>query len=507
MAADPKPRGDKKFLEYLRTAPAACDAVSGKTALVTGTLYRADDADKFVLVTADGQTAEAPVDAVQRFKVIDQTGLNAVVQLEVATAKFGGALTVKELTKDPIFDPRNELPKDPVFDTRKEPIWDPPGTLWNDPPQQAMLPFIMATPHHASAAALAAQPGPRISTSVLFPIPYSRFPIPLSPMILIISEPNDVHAQAVMRELARQRNVDTHLLDLSDFPLKMSVVMRERNGARSSFGLRLGNGTVVDMDDVGAVWWRRPQPFGLPQRGMAPEARHFAMVESATAFQGMWQVSDALWVNNIVRDAAAAHKPWQLDLAREIGLTIPDTLMTNDPDQARAFWAKYPNEVIYKPFLQSFHSWRETRILRKEEEALAASIRFAPVIFQKYIPAEADLRITVIGDDIFAAEADTEKSDYKVDVRLNNVPYLPHRLPVTLEAKLLRLMRLLGLEYGAIDMRLTPEGEYVFLEVNPAGQFLYVEYSAKLPIAAALAAHLVRGKQTPGEGERVLAIA
>jgi glutathione synthase/RimK-type ligase-like ATP-grasp enzyme len=120
------------------------------------------------------------------------------------------------------------------------------------------------------------------------------------------------------------------------------------------------------------------------------------------------------------------------------------------------------------------------------------------VIFQRYVPAAVDLRITAIGPQLLAAEAHSQKGEYKIDVRLNNdVPYFPHKLPRDVEEKLLKMMRRMGLEYGAIDMRVTPEGEYVFLEVNPAGQFLYVEHAAKIPIAAALAEFLARGVETP----------
>jgi glutathione synthase/RimK-type ligase-like ATP-grasp enzyme len=203
-----------------------------------------------------------------------------------------------------------------------------------------------------------------------------------------------------------------------------------------------------------------------------------------------------LWVNNIVRDAAAAHKPWQLALAKEIGLTIPETLITNDPGQARDFWAAHPGKVIYKPFTAGYHTWRETRLLRAGEEALADTVRWSPVIFQQYVPAVFDLRITAIGPRLFAAEAHSQEGEYKVDVRFNSkICYRAHKLPDTLERKLLQLMSRLGLEYGAIDMRLTPEGEYVFLEINPAGQFLYVEQAAGIPLSEAFAEHLINGER------------
>ncbi len=138
-------------------------------------------------------------------------------------------------------------------------------------------------------------------------------------------------------------------------------------------------------------------------------------------------------------------------------------------------------------------------MLRPEEEALSENVRLAPVIFQEYIPATADLRVIAIGEQLFAAAASTADSEYKVDVRLNlHVRYQAHELPADLSTKLLKFMRQLGLEYGAIDLRLTPEGEYVFFEINPAGQFLYIEQATGLPISAAERNSWLTVSQRPG---------
>ena len=315
--------------------------------------------------------------------------------------------------------------------------------------------------------------------------------------VVIFSEPTDVHAQSVIRELARLGEDDVQLIDFRNVPQRTAVTMALSNAHGSGFELVTLGGKALRMETVRSFWWRRPQAFALPP-GMAPHAQHFALTELSTALQGMWQCSEALWVNNIARDTAAAHKPWQLEMARRVGLSIPDTLITTDPDKVRAFWDSREGEVIYKPFLQTLHSWRETRQLKREELALLESVRIAPVIFQSLVPGAADLRVTVIGDEVLPAAVDIRKMEYKLDVRLNQQEYERHDLPAEVTAKLLGLMRVLGLEYGAIDLRLTPEGEYVFFEVNPAGQFLYVERSSGQPITAALVAHLVNG--TPSRG-------
>src|SRR5262249_46624783 len=130
-------------------------------------------------------------------------------------------------------------------------------------------------------------------------------------MILIISAHEDIHAQAVMRELAKKGHAGVRMLNLAEFPMKLGINMLLDNNGTRDFELRFPD-RAVSMDEVTAVWWRRPQPFGIPAEIKDPAIRHFAMSEAATAFQGMWQASNALWVNDIVRDAAAAHKPWQL---------------------------------------------------------------------------------------------------------------------------------------------------------------------------------------------------
>ena len=312
--------------------------------------------------------------------------------------------------------------------------------------------------------------------------------------IVVFSEPTDVHAQSVIRELAKAGESDVRLVDLRYVPQRASVTMAFSNAHGSGFELAIGNGPPVRLDAVQSFWWRRPQTFVLPG-GMDANSQHFALTELSTAFQGLWQCTTGLWINDPVRDSAAAHKPWQLETARDVGLAIPDTLMTTDPEKVRAFWESRRGEVIYKPFLQTFHSWRETRQLKREELALLDSVRLAPVIFQSLVPGAADLRVTIIGDEIFPAAVDIDKMEYKLDVRLNQQAYERHQLPADVGAKLLELMRRLGLEYGAIDLRLTPDGEYVFFEVNPAGQFLFVEHACGLPISAALAARLAAGRE------------
>ena len=314
--------------------------------------------------------------------------------------------------------------------------------------------------------------------------------------VMILASYEDPHAHAVMEALAA-RGVGVEVLDLSEFPTRLSLSMAFEEGTRRLALKRLGGGTL-DLETISAVWWRRPQPFGLPEKMKDQTNRRFAMSEAATAFAGLYQAMDVLWVNDPVRDEAAHHKPWQLDLAQKIGLAVPTTLMTNDPAEALEFWRRHDGNVIYKQFRAMAEACRETRRMRVEDTAFAEAIRLTPVIFQRFVEAVADVRITVIGDEVLAGATDMRGAEYPLDFRCSrNLKWEAHALPPAVEDSLRVLMRRLGLEYGAIDMRLTPEGQYVFLEINPAGQFLWIELETGQKIAEALAAHLANGKRTP----------
>lgn len=175
-------------------------------------------------------------------------------------------------------------------------------------------------------------------------------------------------------------------------------------------------------------------------------------------------------------------------------MRVPDTLMTSDADAAQAFVDRHGiGGTIYKIFTATMRVWRETRMLTADDLAQLSSLRLAPVIFQEYIPAVADVRVTIVGEQVFAMLIHSRGTSYEVDFRvsLGEARTTATTLPTVVEDQLLRLMNEFGLAYGAIDLRLTDDGDYVFLEINPAGEFLFCEVGAGLPITDAVAGWFV----------------
>ncbi|MEE9321903.1 MAG: hypothetical protein V3U76_15770 [Granulosicoccus sp.] len=307
-------------------------------------------------------------------------------------------------------------------------------------------------------------------------------------MIYLVSHPADLHATTVLGHLEKMGE-PVRLLDMSEFPQQRKLTIAYENPSAPTLSLSNGSPESWDLGATTSVWWRRPQAFELPEMANS-EIHSFTYNEWQEAVSGLWQLLPGLWINDPVRDQVAARKAYQLREAAIAGLRVPRTLITSDPDQARAFIkALGMDNTVYKVFSATQHSWRETRVLRQVELAFLDSLELAPVIFQECIHADIDLRITVIGDKVFPASIRSVEGTYKVDFRMemDNASIEPVKLPKKIETRLLKLMRRLGLVYGAIDMRLTEEGEYVFLEINTAGQWLFVEYETEQPIARALA--------------------
>ena len=313
-------------------------------------------------------------------------------------------------------------------------------------------------------------------------------------MILVISHDDDDHARGVIAVL-RDLGADARLFDVASFPQQASLALRYGDLEGCDLTLEDAQGRL-DLRAVDTVWWRRPQPLELDPR-VPPAEVQFTYTECAEAITGLWTTLEAFWVNDPGRDRAAAHKAHQLRVADDAGLRIPRTLITNDPHRARAFVDELaPAPTVYKCFSATPEHWRETRVLRADELALLVRVAIAPVIFQEYVPAEVDVRVTIVGDACFPAAITAAADAYPVDFRidLDRTHIEPTELPGDVEARLRDLLARLGLVYGAIDLRRTPDGEHVFLEVNPAGQWRFVERQTGQPITEAVARTLAAGR-------------
>lgn len=327
-------------------------------------------------------------------------------------------------------------------------------------------------------------------------------------MIVILSSLRDDHAVAVMRQLD-VRGTPHELIDLSEFPRAAALTWRtDRAGNREASAIRNG-AHEADLLAATVAWWRRPQPFELHSEILSEAHRFFVQAECHEAVVGALLTMDVFWVNHPMRDEEASRKLYQLRVANECGLEVPVTCVTNDPVEAAGFVERAGHDnVVYKSFTATEDAWRETRLLRKDEFELIEHVKYAPVIFQQFVPADADLRVTIFGREIFPAAVRTSEPAYRYDYRmdLDQAAVEPFDLPPEIRDRLLELMRRLGLVYGAVDMRLTPGGRFVFLEINPSGQWLFMEERTGMPITRRFADFLASNVDAAVAASRVSAL-
>jgi glutathione synthase/RimK-type ligase-like ATP-grasp enzyme len=277
-------------------------------------------------------------------------------------------------------------------------------------------------------------------------------------------------------------------------------------GEPSSLALRLtADGSALEAELDGrplrpaSVWWRlKPAVAQADAPAADPISREFVEREWAQVLEALAEIlRGAAWVNDPEANRRARAKPLQLVAAARAGFDVAPTMVTNDASAAARFAAAQPDGTVYKALSWYFRPpdrMLYTRVVDAAAvSAAAAEIRRAPCIFQRRVDKAHELRVTVVGQEVFAVRIDAESVPAaRLDWRRapGEVPCRPCDLDPVDAARLLTLHRALGLTYGAYDLIATHDGRLVFLEVNPVGQWLWLEERLGLPIADAIAREL-----------------
>lgn len=324
-------------------------------------------------------------------------------------------------------------------------------------------------------------------------------------MILIITNRYDLHADKVAEALT-QKGHRCIRLDTETFPEQSMISLF--HSTRGTNSVICVNDQQFAVNDVSAVWNRRTQ-FPSSGRNLNEHDQRLVRDESNHVLGSLWQLlRKSFWVNPYWLQRAAHHKPYQLQVAADVGLTIPRTVITNDPEQAVSFFRECGGDVVYKSL--SSHT-REcdatgygiytTRVTKDDLIKHAKGISLAPCQFQEYIPKKVELRITIIGNQMFAAELHTqldERSsiDWRRHLMEFSFPYRVVELPQHFRVCLSNFMDRMGLVFGCVDAIVTPDEHYVFLEVNATGQWIWIEQNTGMPLMDCFTEMLIQATPT-----------
>jgi ATP-grasp ribosomal peptide maturase len=310
--------------------------------------------------------------------------------------------------------------------------------------------------------------------------------------VLIIAAADDWPTDRVVVELER-RGVEVFRMDTADFPQQLTLA-GTIDPAQAWTGELTTEYRTVELSRVGAVYYRAPGAFRFPEGMSGPEER-FAAAQARAGLGGVLSALECRWVNHPTAMARAEYKPVQLAAARACGLRIPATLITNRPRDVVVFATQTGGPIVCKPVaspvliedgqLKSVYTQR----LSLSDLQDLRGIDTTAHLFQAWVSKEYEVRLTVVGERMFAAaiHAGSEASyeDWRSDY--GSLTYATTTIPKDVAAAMRRLMERLQLRYGAADFVVGSDGQWTFLEVNPCGQWDWIQSATGLPIAEAIA--------------------
>lgn len=307
-----------------------------------------------------------------------------------------------------------------------------------------------------------------------------------SPHVLVLTRSNDFHAFAIADALSRRG-------------LASAIVETDRVAGRGGVSWYLGGGhepaTLQDVDgrrvvveDVSVVWWRRltGEPE-LPDE-VEPEARDFVARECRAALLGLVASEfTGRYVSDPEATRAASNKLVQLRAAERAGFRVPRTIVSSDLPAVRDFCDSLGWKVVAKTVGGAGPRQPVMTGIVLPELLQDAAVRMCPAIYQELIPGDQHLRVNVFGRAVHAAQLRSSRLDWRYPL---DCEVAPTEIDEVTTGRLFDVLDALGLRMGIFDLKVTPEGEVVWLEVNPQGQFLWLEGMADMKLGDAFAEFL-----------------
>lgn len=319
----------------------------------------------------------------------------------------------------------------------------------------------------------------------------------LASQVVILTDLHDAHVPFVQKHLPHE----AILIDPQELARGTALsIEHTTNGTTVRYGDRL-------LDNVSGVWYRKPQPVhddvlsvpvSLRDYSRSAIERQYALLQAA--------FPDARYVSDYHAALRASNKLLQLQVARQLGFTVADTLFTGSAKEARAFLGKHPESItkrlsVVSPTVAGRRAMFMTARITPTSTPDLTNLHSAPAIFQQAIHAKHDIRVTVVGDKVFPAYIKSEASSYAPHIRDARIGSLDGTLRITkvtdfpeeLAQRCIAHTKAMGLNFAAIDLIQDMDDVVWFVETNAGGQWAYVEVATKQPIGKALADLLLSG--------------
>ncbi|MFH8381964.1 ATP-grasp ribosomal peptide maturase [Kitasatospora sp. NPDC018058] len=314
--------------------------------------------------------------------------------------------------------------------------------------------------------------------------------------VLVLTNPLDVTADAVLRVLAERRVPVVRLDPGTDLHTGASLTAAYRTGDQR--GTLHTASRELDLSGVRSVWVRRASPYEGPP-DLDGQDRRFAASQCFWGAGGILaSLPDAHYVNHPWANRAAEHKPAQLAAAQRFGFLVPDTVITDNEHEAREFVTSHTDGAVYKPLWNTPYSVNgqphAVWVREVSEAEITAAVSVCPHMFQAKVDKAFDVRVTAVGDRLFGVRIDSPDLDWRQ--RQDRMTCTAIDIPEPVARSIAAYLGEFRLVYGAFDFAMTSAGDWYFLECNPNGQWAWQPAETTTAIAHAIADQLVKGSGT-----------
>lgn len=316
--------------------------------------------------------------------------------------------------------------------------------------------------------------------------------------VLVLAEELDPSADRIVHILSTM-DVPVFRCDTGWFP--QGLTLSAELTARGWNGVLSTPFRSVPLAEIRSVWYRSPTVFRFSEM-LRPEERAHAEREAKLGVGGILAALPVLWVNHPSREADAGFKVRQLNTAQQCGLLVPRTIVTNDPDAVHEF-SRTCDRVVTKVLGANIigeganRRIAYTTLLGATELNDLSAVRETAHLFQEWIDKKYEVRVVAVGETCFSAAIYASSPAAYVDWRsdYDSLTCVPTETPEHVADGVRAYLSAFGLNYAAFDFAVNHDGQWVFLEANPGGQFGFIEGATGLPISHALATLLSRGQR------------
>lgn len=306
-------------------------------------------------------------------------------------------------------------------------------------------------------------------------------------MILIITHEEDYTADYVVDKLNRLgisylRYNTENLLFRNDIKIEIADTLKLK---------------ICSNDPINSVWFRR---IKLPEfDDVDIHTQEYVYDEINSFYKNLWYLINARWLSHPESIYRAENKLLQLKEALNVGFQVPETLVSSNPEEITKFYYQHNGNIVIKPISNNqFMKGAEAKLIftNKLKDSHIKNLRSylpLPSVYQAYVEKDVEIRVTVVGNKVYSAYVDSQSSkNAKVDWRKEKQKFHPFSLPENISRKCLAIVKNLGLSFGAIDMIKNKKGDFVFLEINPNGQWAWIEIDTGLEISNAIVRFLAQ---------------